>query len=240
MKTPFHLCFFLLMASALIPTGHAEEIKKVASKVAFAKADAALNSTWTAVKAALPEGEFNKLKEEQRGWLEYRDYLARSPLYAGTGTQEELALDSAEYLDTAASLTAVRQQWLEALVKPQDESGLTGLWIDSYGGEIEIVESKGSLAFAITCARGPTSHTGDLGGVATWNAPIGWFSDKGDAKEDADEASLAFILRGSSLEIIGANTAAYHGARAYFDGMYVKVKPLSAKRQKELAGKARE
>jgi hypothetical protein len=67
--------------------------------------------------------------------------------------------------------------------------------------------------------------------VATWNAPLGWFSDRGRDKEKTEESNLVFVGRGTVLEIIGANTSCYHGARAYFDGEYCKVGRLDEKRQ---------
>lgn len=82
------------------------------------------------------------------------------------------------------------------------------------------------------CVRGPTSHVGGLSGVAAWNEHIGWFSDKGRGDKGGDpETNVSFILRDRRLEIIGANTGYYHGARAYFDGDYVKTGMLDAKAQ---------
>jgi hypothetical protein len=87
--------------------------------------------------------------------------------------------------------------------------------------------------------RGPTSHVGGLAGIAVWNPNIGWFSDKGLDKDKTDETNLSFILRDKKLEITGANTGFYHGARAYFDGSYVKVKPLDAKAQAKIVKAAK-
>ncbi len=94
-----------------------------------------------------------------------------------------------------------------------------------------IVEQKGALAFALECARGASSHLGDLQGTAYWNSPIGWFRIKGEESEE--ETNLCFLLREDrQLEIVGANTAPYHGRKAYFDGHYVKIRQLSAEEQK--------
>ncbi len=229
--------FTLLLLAAGFSTGHAQNAK--AAKAAFDKSDHALNEAWAAAKKALPEAEFSKLKEEQRAWVEYRDYLARSPLYTGADAQGDLSLDSSEYLEAAAGLEGMRTEWLKGLLHEWKDETLTGYWTDSYGGSIEVVEREGHLHFVIQCVRGPTSHVGGLAGIAVWNPNIGWFSDKGLDKDKTDETNLSFILRDKKLEITGANTGYYHGARAYFDGSYVKVKLLDAKVQAKIVKAAK-
>lgn len=239
------LSFFLtLLVTAFITSAHAQQDKPLTPKqarAAYDKADKALNDAWTAAKAALPESEFNKLKEEQRNWVAYRDYLARSPMYTGAEAQGELPLDAPEYLEAAAGLADMRTRWLKGLVREwKAEENLTGEWTDSYGGRIEIVEREGHLYFVTECVRGPTSHTGGLAGVAAWNQTIGWFSDKGRGDKGGDaETNLSFVLRDKRLEVIGANTGYYHGARAYFDGDYVKVQTLDAGTQAKIVKAAK-
>ena len=218
---------------ALSFTGAVAEDKKLTAKEAKAKydaADKALNAAWAEAKKVLLEPEFNALKEDQRAWVEHRDYLARSPMYTGAETQDELPLTAPEYLEAAADLTDIRTEWLKGLVKDPD-GVMTGVWTDSYGGHVEIMEGEGKLHFIVECVRGPTSHLGGLAGIAEWNSPIGWFSDKGRDETKTDVTNLSFVMDGRKLKVVGANTGAYHGARAYFDGEYVKVRPLSGKDQ---------
>ena len=233
--------FTLLMLTVCLSTASAQDkpLDAKAAKAVFDKADLALNAAWSAAKQALPEEEFNKLKEDQRAWVEYRDYLARSPMYTGADAQGELALDAPEYLEAAAGLEDMLTEWLKGLIHEWKDETLTGEWTDSYGGSIELVEREGHLHFIIQCVRGPTSHVGGLSGIAAWNPNIGWFSDKGRDKEKTDETNLSFILRDKKLEVIGANTGYYHGARAYFDGSYVKVKALDAKAQAKIVKAAK-
>lgn len=233
--------FTLLLLVACLSTLSAQEKPMSAkeAKAAFDKADHALNEAWAAAKRALPEGEFNKLKEEQRAWVEYRDYLARSPIYTGTNGSDALAIDAPAYLEAAAGIEDMRTEWLKALIHDWKDETVTGCWTDSYGGSFEVVERDGHLHFVVQCARGPTSHVGGLAGMAVWNPNIGWFSDKGLDKDKTDETNLSFILRDKRLQITGANTGYYHGARAYFDGSYVKVKPLDAKAQVKIVKAAK-
>ena len=66
-------------------------------------------------------------------------------------------------------------------------------------------------------------------------------ADRTYEREDAGdaEANLSFIFRGHKLEIVGANTGYYHGARAYFDGDYVETNSLSAKTQAKVVKSAK-
>jgi uncharacterized protein YecT (DUF1311 family) len=204
------------------------------AKAAFAKADKALNDAWAAAKKALGESDFAVLQIKQRDWVKYREDLARG---ANRDNGEPEGKQTAVYLQTAAELTSTRVDWLRSRITNVDES-LTGLWSDSFGGTLEIVEEKNRLLFVVQAVRGRTFHTGSLAGVATWNTPLGWFSDKGRNKEKTDETNVAFVSRGSVLEIIGANTSYYHGARAYFDGEYCKVGKLDEKQKAEVTNAA--
>ena len=214
------ICLFVLNADA--------EDKRPTLKQAqadFGVADEELNEAWLAEKAKLTPGQFADLKEEQRGWLEHRDHLAFSPGYSGVDLDAKEPKKTVEYLSTAAALTEARVLWLKGLLRPEPES-LTGTWTDSYGGHMEIVEKDGTLFFTIEVVRGPTAHLGGIAGMAVWNHPIGWFSDKGRDKSKTTETNLAFHWRDNRLEVTGANTSEYHGARAYFDGRYVRVGDL--------------
>lgn len=239
---PFRLLAVLLLAPLTVLTAQEKALTPKQAKAAFDMADKALNEAWAAVKKVLGESEFNHLKEDQRTWVEYRDYLARSPLYTGSGGEDELPLTSPDYLEAAAELAKVRTTFLQALAKQEVVETLTGVWSDSYGGHIEILEGDGRIYFVMECVRGPTSHLGGLAGQAAWNRTIGWFSNKGREDGGEGETNVSFVLKGSQLEVTGANTAPYHGVRAYFDGTYVKVAPLDAKSQAKVmkAGKSGE
>ena len=55
-----------------------------------------------------------------------------------------------------------------------------------------------------------------------------------------DETNLALVMDGMKLRINGANTQHYHGARAYFDGEYVRTGALTAKEQAEVTKSAQD
>ena len=200
------------------------------AKAAFVKADKALNEAWAVAKKTLEESEFAELQVKQRNWLKYREGQARA---ANRDNSEPEGKQTAAYYEAAAELTQSRADWLRGRTKNESDS-LTGLWVDSFGGTVEIVQEKEKLFFVVEVVRGPTYHTGSLAGIATWNSPLGWFSDKGRENTKTEETNLAFVSRGTVLEIIGAQTSYYHGTRAYFDGDYCKAAELGDKRKAEV------
>lgn len=227
----WHFSLGLLVALSL-SSAVAADLTLSQAKALFAKADSALNAAWSEAREKLPESAFNELREEQRGWVEYRDYIATSPMYTGESGDEETIRETASYFEAASGLTESRTEWLKGLIAPLPDGGsLSGRWIDSYGGHIDLVENGHQLHFMIEVVRGPTVHLGSIAGVAAWNERIGWFSDKGREEGKEDETNLSFIHRNNRLEVIGANTMWYHGARAYFDGRYTRVADLSAEEQ---------
>lgn len=227
---PFLVAFsFATIASAADEAPKTPSIKE--ARAAYEKADAALNAVWAEVKKALPEGDFTALKEDQKAWLEHRDSLALSPYYSGAPEDDTAARKSPEFLSTAAALMDERVLWLRGLLANDHGDSLTGEWEDSRGGHMEIVDQDGRLHFTIETVRGPSANLGQIAGIAAWNSPIGWFSDKGRDKDKTDETNLAFHWEGRKLEVTGANTEHYHGKRAWFDGHYVKIGELDAGQQ---------
>lgn len=225
-----------IFAAAGAPLVIAQEEKAptlAEAKAAFAKADRALNQAWSAAKAAMSGRALEELTQSQRGWLEYRDYQAG---HASTAAGEKDPKRSAIWHTAAAHLTDSRAEWLRgrtATAKEQPES-LTGEWIDSYGGAMRLVQQDRRVLFIINVVRGPTYHLGGVAGVAAWNERIGWWSDKGTDPGKVEESNLAFVDRDGCIEVIGANTSHYHGARAYFDGVYCKTRELDEKEKAEV------
>ena len=242
LTTPTLILRALLCALLFLSTsrGEGKEPTLKEAKAAFDKADAGLNAAWEAVKKDFDASRFNALKEDQKAWVEYRDYTASSPGFSGAPADEAKAKQSPEYFSTAAALTASRTAWLKGLIAKDTGTSLTGEWTDSYGGHMEIVEKDGHLHFSIEVVRGPTAHLGAIAGLAAWNDPIGWFSDKGRDKTRQDETNLSFVLRDGKMQLTGGNTSPYHGARASFDGDYVRVASLNAKAQAEVIKAAKE
>ena len=208
----------------------------------FKKADNELNAVWSGLKKKLSAAEYTELQNAQREWLAHRDYMAGwAANLDGKGEGKEKT--SAEYWTASAYLTEERTKFLRVWNAPYHE-GWDGEWMDSYGGSLRIVEDeKSSIHFSIHVVRGPTSHTGALAGVARMNGKLARFTDVASAPDKAKSdgpAWLTFIRRGSRLEIVGANTQYYHGARAYFDGVFIRVGDLDSKAKAEVKKQALE
>lgn len=221
----------LLLAFGSALPGREPTLKE--AQADFEKADKELNAAWAFAQSKLTPGEFAALREDQRAWLQHRDRQAGAPDPSdGPG-----AAKTADYYTTAASLSRDRARWLRSFAE-SEVSTLNGRWSDGVGGTLLVVERDGKLYFSFDVVRGPTSHLGGVAGVATWNDPIGWWSDRGLDKSRTDETNLAFRLRNRRLEVAGANTGFYHGARAYFDGDYIRLGPLTPKESAELVKEA--
>lgn len=202
-----------------------------AAKERFDKADAELNAAWASAKSRFSADRMKELAVVQREWVGYRDIQADAAQVKSGGK-----VKSAAWFEKAAALSSDRAAWLQRAIKNEGEP-LTGVWIDGQGGTLEVVEKNGHLYFDLNTVRGPGYDLGMIAGTASWNAPLGWFSDKGRDPEKKDESNLAFIYKDLYLELISANAEHYHGRRAYLDGRYFKVASLDPETQ-ELVLKA--
>ena len=202
----------------------------------FDKADRALNGAWAVFKKTLPANLFETTKEKQREWLEFRDKQA---LAASGQSNEAEAKRSPAYFTTAALLTEARTDWFQQRAAKKDEP-MTGSWMDGNGGAIDIVEQKGRLLFWLNVARTRgdpklgNTNLGNLTGIATWNDPIGWFSDKDRKDKEGGETNISFVRDGEGLTINEANAGYYQGKGAYFAGRYNKIAPLDEQEQAKI------
>ena len=216
------LTFFVELSQAQSTTENAKQ--------AFEATDARLNQVYQQAKSQLSEFEFQKVQEEQREWIDYRDYRAEASAMMDGGKTEEQAKTAPEYWQTAEAITSTRVEILSGLINAEKISTdqWSGYWEDGYGGSLMIREKDdGTFRFLVVCVRGPTYHTGSVTGLAITNGDLARFAIKWEGEED-QEAWLTFHRDGKYLKLIGANTSYFHGARAYFDGKYVRVAEIDA------------
>lgn len=208
-------------------TAGAEELP--ALKADYAAKDKALNETYAALKKELRPELFEKLQEDQRSWLKYRDYLS------GWQEKEGVPETTLERWEMARDLTAGRIEWLKAWRKLDQRKGWSGSYSDSRGGLLEIAEKDGKCWFTLEVVRGPTFHTGGIAGEVRVNGSTGWFETKADSEEKP--TWLTFLDSPDftgSVKLITENTGYFHGARAYFHGTYVWTGDLSAEEKKKV------
>ena len=229
------------------------------AKAEFSAADAELNQVYGKAKQVLAEWKFEQLKSEQKEWLEYRDARAMSDAVFNGGQKfyqrEKEAPDYWESLTwNSETRSGMITGWIEADEKYDGEVPWTGAWQDGHGGWLRIVQLEipaaaqekkdglaepiGKMHFQLEVVRGPTYHSGAIGGEARVNGGMAFFTDSDNVEprpfDDGSEAWLIFEKNYGvpQLEIRAANAMGYHGARAYFRGTYTWVSDLSAEERK--------
>ncbi|MBB07415.1 MAG: hypothetical protein CMN03_04040 [Roseibacillus sp.] len=220
---------FLIVAITLgsIPLAPGKELDR--AKVEFAVQDKLLNEIYQDLRKTLPADLFAKVREDQRRWIGYRDYISS----AESKRLQKNPEDDPDYWTSAALMTVNRITWLKGWkgAGAPPSRGIPGKWDgiyrDSYGGELQIVERGGKLYFSLVVVRGPTFHSGACDGQAEVNGSMARFSVR--YSPDEAPAWLTFLNNRQGdgrIEVIGENTGFFHGARAYFQGHYLRVQTL--------------
>jgi len=215
----------LLVAAGLV-MAQADDLSK--AKAAFAEKDKALNATYATLKKELPAETFAKIQEDQRSWVEYRDYVTGGP---GSSTPET----SADYWTMQADLTGSRIEWLKAWKKLDQRKNWSGRYEDNRGGNLEIVEKDGKCWFVISVVRGPTFHLGAISGQMRINGSTGWFETKAEGEDKPTWLTFLDELDyPGSVRVVEENSGSFHGMRAYFRGTYLWTGELSAEEKKKV------
>ncbi len=218
---------YLLLGLLFLSAGVSQGDDLAKAKAEFAKHDKALNETYDALKKELSPELFAQVQEDQRDWIAYRDGMSEWQEREG---EPETAVDRWEL---ASGITEERIDWLKAWTKLGEWKGWAGKYSDSRGGLLEIVQEDGKAWFALTVVRGPTFHVGGIGGEFRLNGRMGWFETKPDGAEQPTWLTfLEAYDKPGRITVEGANTSYFHGARAYFDGTYVWMGPLTGKERK--------
>lgn len=208
------------------------------ARAEFQKHDAALNRLYAELKKELRPTEFALVQEDQRGWVDYKEYVAE-----GQARFEGVApAESASYWATAAGMTEARLRYLSAWRGVGERGSWTGEYSDGRGGLLEMVETEEGLYFTLQVVRGPTFHLGTIGGLATVNGHLARFSTALD-DEEGRECWVSFLndLNGDGRIVVAtAKAQHFHGARAYFDNAYLRVGLLDAERQARVIRAAKE
>lgn len=227
----------MLSLSGLLPCTAQEQRSLGEAKADFQRADAELNKAYQLVKDTLPAYEFEVIQEEQREWISYRDDRALRSAHMDGGAAEGTEKSNPEYWNMAAAMTETRTEILRAWLKKDEFSKeWEGVWIDGDGGLLLIRElGPREFEFGIDVVRGPTYHLGSIAGKAKVNQWQARFSVEIDPEsEPGEEAWLTFTKSPPKIRVDGTNTQYFHGARAYFDGEYIRTGELTDKDITEL------
>lgn len=206
------------------------------AKAEFQKQDKALNAVYAELKKELPDYLFPIAQEDQKEWVDYRDYVSEGQSRQGGEEFKDLV----EYWEMAAGMTEERVKYLQAWKNVDKQEGWGGKYRDGRGGLLEIVETEGGIHFVVHVVRGPSFHVGVMGGLAKTNESMARFSIP---IEDSDEECWITFLNDrwgyGQLEIVTVNSHDFHGARAYFDGKYLWMGPLTEKEKVEALRRAK-
>lgn len=222
------LLILLIAALVLFTSSPAfsETFEEVRSE--FASLDTELNRVYQSAKASLPEWRFTELQKEQRDWLEYRDARAKeAAVFEGQASEGEESTNL-EYWRAMGYLTETRIAIVEAWTKMDEfPREWEGVWTDGRGGTLLIMETGDrEIQFFLDVVRGPTYHMGTIEGTASTNGSMARFTIREESFDE--ETWLSFSTQRGHLTVMGANTQFYHGARAYFDGKYIRLRQLTA------------
>ena len=159
-------------------------------------------------------------EEDQKNWTHWREEF-----FSDASSQLRSASElSEEKLATWTEEVRRRTSWIHGLMDHRHQQDLTGFWSDGAGGYFSLVERGDQIHFLASCARGPTRHLGSIQGKAKRSGEKAVFT----ISEFSDEPTrLEFSFVQPWIVLEGHNTAPYHGSRAYFDGHYAKIAPLS-------------
>ena len=218
---------WLLLCLAVLACAHAQSSSTELQ--AYAVADAALDAALERARDDLPSYALIELWADQRGWLEYRDERSLQSAVFDGAADEGAERSNDWYWRTRTALTETRIEIVEAWIawyrQRPDRDAFEGVWSDGYGGTLIIEEAgDGSLRFLIEVVRGPTYHVGALSGSAKRNGRTARFTTP-NLDGDGD-AWLTFVRDGMRLRVVADNADAFHGARAYFDGDYLRLSDL--------------
>jgi len=188
-------------------------------------ADAWLNEIYRQAKAKLSGGAFSDLKKREADWITYRDeYAERS---AGLNARSEGLPEEIVRLQTLRDLTMSRVGFIRRLLDDSLPTGISAVYHDGYGGELDLEKDNKGVKFRLGVVRGPTASNGDASGRVVLRNGIGTYRDP-QPEEGEKPAEITFhILDDRRVEIKARNDGYLHGANAYFDGVYFKSGPLT-------------
>jgi uncharacterized protein YecT (DUF1311 family) len=191
----------------------------------YDEADAWLNEVYGRAKAKLAASSFADLKKRETNWIEYRDSFAQQS--AGINANIESLPEAVARLKSLRDLTMSRMQFIRSLLDDSLRSGISAVYYDEYGGELDLEKDHKGIKFRLVVVRGPTAHTGEVAGRVVLKNGRGTYRDP-DPSEGEPPAEISFsVLDDRRIEIKARNDSYLRGARAYFDGVYFKSGPLT-------------
>jgi uncharacterized protein YecT (DUF1311 family) len=191
------------------------------AKAQYKTADAELNKAYSAAIAELDKSKAGALREDERGWIQYRDEMmeANYPPDNGPATKDP------EYWQTLALFEQDRAKFLKAYSGKHVPAGISGEYSDSYGGTLELKETKQGEDFSIEAVRGRGMNQGDIEGSLQFHGDSAYFKQKlDDTEKDSPPCELAFkVIDGHIIKIEEKAPDSLAGMGVHYDGAYYKT-----------------
>ncbi len=196
----------------------------------FESAEAAMGQAYEGAREVVWPEAFDRLRLGQRDWLAARDLSAEAYARLQAGPDVADVRATSAFYEYRTMLTEARTELLQGLVAYYlDPAGQSweGLWVDGAGGRLAVQELEdGRLRFQLTVVRSPSLHTGWLEGVAERNDDLARYETSFEGLAGAVPVWAFFVRDGPYLRVHTANASYFAGARAYFDGDYVRLRDL--------------
>lgn len=194
-----------------------EKTKRNCYSEAYKKSDRILNSTYKDIKSKLNPTEQKELISVQRDWILYRDSICEGPLYSYDTSGLETLICKLQSTDDRIGY--LRTVWKKGSFPDTP----VGEYLDGFGGNLRIIKvSENKFEFSMEVVRGPTAHIGEVSGQ--WQTKLNvkwrWKSEAECQDTDMECCILEFKSSQAKIEVKEISCQYYHGARAYFDGVY--------------------
>lgn len=207
-------CFLAFFVASLL----ADETV-ASARQEWVQADALLNTQYARLLKTEPADSIADLRQKQRDWIASRDYYCQDQ--PRQNDEGDVPFEQAvSYWEAMTDQTRTRIAFLKAWANDKNlKSDWTGDYDDFFGGHLKIWKTKDGIRFELDVVRGPTRHTGEIEDTAKSDGDTAVFRSS-----DTPPAVIA-LKRGplSRIVVTEENTDSYHGARAYFQGLYLKV-----------------
>lgn len=196
-----------------------EEVEKLSCyKTEYEKKDKTLNEVYKNLRKKIDKKLAKEMKLESRVWIKQKEEFCKHPIYTQDSESEK---ENSTYYSCLNDFTEDRIFYLKkAYGRENVKSGLVGEYQDGQGGQFIINQNKGQNAFSISVVRGPTVHVGQIGGTLKVTQKEYRWKDK----QDGENCELNFTFSDYTVKVKEINCASFHGANAYFDGTYRKIK----------------
>ncbi len=193
----------------------------------FMKCDAELNKVYQATIAGLDKSKAAGLREDETGWLQYRDENATATAARHIDTTRIKVEETADYWEVKRDCTQDRIAFLKAYAGKKLRSGIDGYYTDSRGGGLNLDSlSVDQVHFSLNVIRGPELREASIAGSLWRDGDTGHFKDEKDPDAKAPPCELDFSFIDDHIVKVEEKVPAPFTPHGIYNGLYYrKAKP---------------